>query len=63
MPTPQNDRRTRTEPDEDWVDPRKAVQEVPGHTPGMAEGEDEEESPHGDHPYPDPDHTPGRAEG
>jgi hypothetical protein len=36
--------------------------EVPGHTPGMAEGDDEE-APHRQHPYPDPDKTPGCAEG
>lgn len=39
-----------------------AVEEVPGHTPGLAEGEDEE-APHRQHPFPDPDKTPGRAEG
>lgn len=37
-------------------------EEVPGHTPGTAEGEDEVER-HVDHPYPDPDKTPGSAEG
>lgn len=37
-------------------------EEVPGHTPGMAEGEDEE-APHRQHPFPDPDKTPGSAEG
>ncbi|MFP2928281.1 hypothetical protein ACLESO_24400 [Pyxidicoccus sp. 3LG] len=38
------------------------VEEEPGHTPGVAEGDDED-APHREHPYPDPDHTPGRAEG
>jgi hypothetical protein len=38
------------------------MEEIPGHTPGMAEGEDDE-APHREHPYPDPDKTPGRAEG
>jgi hypothetical protein len=38
------------------------VEEEPGHTPGQAEGEDEEAS-HRPHPFPDPDKTPGRAEG
>lgn len=38
------------------------VEEVPGHTPGVAEGDDED-APCRMHPYPDPDKTPGRAEG
>lgn len=37
-------------------------EEVPGHTPGVAEGDDEE-APHRAHPYDDPDKTPGSAEG
>ncbi len=37
-------------------------EEVPGHTPGSAEGEDDEH-PYGEHPYPSPDKTPGSAEG
>jgi hypothetical protein len=39
-----------------------AQEQVPGHTPGMAEGEDED-APHLRHPHPDPDSTPGSAEG
>lgn len=49
-------------PDEQEELSGSSVEEVPGHTPGMAEGEDEE-APHREHPYPDPDKTPGRAEG
>ncbi|MCP3057848.1 hypothetical protein LXT21_03555 [Myxococcus sp. K38C18041901] len=37
-------------------------EEVPGHTPGVAEGDDDE-APHRVHPFPDPDKTPGSAEG
>ena len=37
-------------------------EETPGHTPGAAEGDDEE-APHRAHPYEDPDKTPGSAEG
>ncbi|MCP3098854.1 hypothetical protein LZ198_08200 [Myxococcus sp. K15C18031901] len=36
--------------------------EVPGHTPGVAEGDDDSAPPRS-HPFPDPDKTPGRAEG
>jgi hypothetical protein len=39
-------------------------EEIPGHTPGMAEGEDDkDEQDRRGRPYPDPDKTPGRAEG
>lgn len=37
-------------------------EQTPGHTPGTAEGEDED-LPHREHPYDDPDKTPGKAEG
>ncbi|MCI0572083.1 MAG: hypothetical protein L0Y66_15115 [Myxococcaceae bacterium] len=37
-------------------------EEIPGHTPGSAEGDDED-VPHRKHPYPDPGKTPGSAEG
>ncbi|XXF74872.1 hypothetical protein P2318_17510 [Myxococcaceae bacterium GXIMD 01537] len=37
-------------------------EETPGHTPGAAEGDDEQ-APQREHPYPDPDKTPGCAEG
>lgn len=37
-------------------------EQTPGHTPGKAEGEDDSE-PSREHPYPDPDKTPGQAEG
>ncbi|MBJ6765290.1 hypothetical protein JGU66_31380 [Myxococcaceae bacterium JPH2] len=40
----------------------EALEEVPGHTPFVAEGDDED-APHREHRYPDPDKTPGRAEG
>ncbi|AGC47317.1 hypothetical protein MYSTI_06044 [Myxococcus stipitatus DSM 14675] len=51
------------EPQEDWVAREPGYEdEVPGHTPGVAEGEDED-APHRAHPFPDPDKTPGRAEG
>ena len=58
-----DDPRRMTEPSDD-PRPREVayVDEEPGHTPGAAEGEDEE-SPHRAHPYPDPDKTPGSAEG
>lgn len=36
--------------------------EVPGHTPGVAEGDDEA-VPQRAHAFPDPDKTPGCAEG
>ncbi|MCE9667689.1 hypothetical protein LY474_07665 [Myxococcus stipitatus] len=36
--------------------------EVPGHTPGVAEGDDDAVTPRS-HPFPDPDKTPGSAEG
>ena len=51
------------EPVEDSPE-RKAddADEFPGHTPGVAEGDDDE-APAREHPYPDPDHTPGSAEG
>ncbi|MBU8898151.1 hypothetical protein DRW03_26110 [Corallococcus sp. H22C18031201] len=39
-----------------------ALEEVPGHTPHVAEGDDED-APQREHRYPDPDKTPGRAEG
>lgn len=52
-----------TEPSEEPSELEASYEEeVPGHTPGMAEGDDEE-APHREHPYPDPDKTPGRAEG
>ncbi len=38
------------------------MEEIPGHTPGTAEGEDEAER-HAQQPNPDPDKTPGSAEG
>ncbi|MCP3140334.1 hypothetical protein [Pyxidicoccus xibeiensis] len=43
---------------------RQAVymEEEPGHTPAVAEGDDDD-APCREHPYPDPDHTPGSAEG
>jgi len=40
----------------------KAQEQEPGHTPGMAEGDDED-APARWHPNPDPDSTPGTAEG
>ncbi|WP_338864494.1 hypothetical protein [Myxococcus stipitatus] len=50
-------------PQEDWVASDSGyVEEIPGHTPGVAEGDDED-APHRAHPFPDPDKTPGRAEG
>ncbi|MBZ4416843.1 hypothetical protein [Myxococcus sp. RHSTA-1-4] len=57
------DPRRMTEPSEDTLERQGAnVEEEPGHTPGAAEGDDEE-APHREHPYPDPDKTPGSAEG
>ena len=51
------------EPEEDMLERQGAYEEEePGHTPGCAEGDDEE-APHRTHPWPDPDKTPGRAEG
>ncbi|NOJ79391.1 hypothetical protein [Myxococcus xanthus] len=49
-------------PDEVEERQGRYMEEEPGHTPGSAEGDDED-APHRVHPYPDPDHTPGRAEG
>ena len=49
-------------PEEEWGYVGRYEECVPGHTPGTAEGEDEEQR-HAAHPYPDPDKTPGRAEG
>jgi hypothetical protein len=51
------------EPPEEGTE-REALyeEEVPGHTPGVAEGDDEE-APHRAHPHEDPDKTPGCAEG
>lgn len=58
-----NDPRGMVEPLDDQRERLgSTVEEIPGHTPGMAEGEDEE-APHRQHPYPDPDKTPGSAEG
>ncbi|MFL5322041.1 MAG: hypothetical protein ACJ790_20435 [Myxococcaceae bacterium] len=37
-------------------------EQTPGHTPGTAEGEDED-APYPRQPNPDPDKTPGKAEG
>jgi|GEM_PF-3071803 len=55
--------RPLTEPPEETLEQQGSyVEEVPGHTPGSAEGEDED-VPLRSHPHPDPDHTPGRAEG
>ncbi|QSQ13816.1 hypothetical protein [Myxococcus landrumensis] len=52
-----------SEPQEDWRAREPGyVEEVPGHTPGVAEGDDED-APRRVHPFPDPDKTPGRAEG
>ncbi len=52
-----------TEPPDEREELRgSAVEEVPGHTPGQAEGEDEE-APHRQHPFSDPDKNPGCAEG
>ncbi|AKQ64567.1 hypothetical protein A176_001479 [Myxococcus hansupus] len=55
--------RPLVEPSDDaleWQD--RYMEEEPGHTPGSAEGDDDD-TPLRSHPYPDPDHTPGRAEG
>jgi hypothetical protein len=55
--------RTMTEPEEEALERQGAyLDEEPGHTPGCAEGEDED-APHREHSWPDPDKTPGRAEG
>jgi hypothetical protein len=62
MPDIEDPRRMTEPPDERDEGLGASTEEVPGHTPGMAEGEDEE-APHRQHPYPDPDKTPGRAEG
>lgn len=62
MPDPQEQVRVSAPPDAEWGDVAPYEEEVPGHTPGVAEGEDDEER-HAAHPYPDPDKTPGRAEG
>ena len=62
MPDIEKTQRVGEPPDEReelWGAP---VEEVPGHTPGQAEGDDEE-APHRQHPFPDPDKTPGCAEG
>lgn len=54
--------RTAGTPEEEEELRLLALEEVPGHTPECAEGDDED-APHREHPYPDPDKTPGRAEG
>lgn len=61
---PDIDRRQRAgEPSEDERDLEQGyVDEVPGHTPGVAEGDDEA-VPRRAHGFPDPDKTPGCAEG
>jgi hypothetical protein len=52
-----------TEPPDESEDRLASYEdEVPGHTPGVAEGDDED-APRRQHPFPDPDKTPGRAEG
>jgi hypothetical protein len=62
MVDPKQERQPSAQPEPDWGDVGRYEEEVPGHTPGVAEGEDEDER-HATHPYPDPDKTPGRAEG
>jgi hypothetical protein len=62
MRDPQEQRQASAPPEEEWGDVAQYEEEVPGHTPGTAEGEDEEER-RATHPHPDPDKTPGRAEG
>ena len=62
MRDPEELRQPVARPEEEWGYVGRYEEEVPGHTPGTAEGEDEE-ARHGAHPYPDPDKTPGRAEG
>lgn len=55
--------RPLNEPSEDALERQgRYMEEEPGHTPGSAEGDDED-APLRIHPYPDPDHTPGQAEG
>lgn len=57
------DTQRMTEPPDDTSElDSRYMEEEPGHTPGCAEGDDDE-APHRPHPYSDPDHTPGRAEG
>lgn len=40
----------------------KPKEQVPGHTPGAAEGEPRK-ADYGEPPFPSPDKTPGNAEG
>ncbi|GHG62731.1 hypothetical protein GCM10012319_01680 [Comamonas sp. KCTC 72670] len=55
--------RPLADPSDDDVERQgRYMEEEPGHTPGSAEGDDED-VPLRSRPYPDPDHTPGRAEG
>ncbi|NMO21982.1 hypothetical protein HPC49_46550 [Pyxidicoccus fallax] len=57
------DPRRMIEPSDDEMERQGTYEEEgPGHTPGSAEGDDEE-APHRMHPYEDPDKTPGSAEG
>ncbi|NTX00913.1 MULTISPECIES: hypothetical protein [Myxococcus] len=58
-----DERQRGSEPLGDWRDRESGYEdEVPGHTPGVAEGDDDA-APHRAHPFPDPDKTPGCAEG
>lgn len=62
MPDIDEKQRLTEPPDEREELSGSPLEETPGHTPGEAEGEDDE-VPHREHPYPDPDKTPGSAEG